>query len=101
TGIRPRDRGCTRPNCLEPGYRCEVHHAPDWADGGRTDADKLFFACGCDHSRASRGEWRTAVTDSGQLGWTDGTGPPEINHAHHPEELLRGDLDPPGQNHRG
>src|SRR6516225_1904580 len=50
-----RDRGCTRPNCLESGYRCEVHHSPDWAQGGRTDADKLFFACGCDHGGASRG----------------------------------------------
>src|ERR1700756_1105092 len=50
-----RDRGCTRPNCLESGYRCEVHHSPDWAKGGRTDADKLFFACGCDHGGGSRG----------------------------------------------
>ncbi len=93
-----RDRGCTRPNCLEPGYRCEVHHSPDWARDGRTDADKLFFACGCDHGGASRGEWRTEVTDSGRLGWTRGsgpTGPPEINHAHHPDELLRGGPDPP------
>ncbi|HWF28879.1 MAG TPA: DUF222 domain-containing protein, partial [Mycobacterium sp.] len=92
-----RDRGCTRPNCLESGYRCEVHHSPDWAAGGRTDADKLFFACGCDHGGASRGEWHTMVTDSGRLGWSDGNGPPEINHAHHPEELLRGDLDPPDE----
>ena len=29
-----RDRGCTRPNCLEPGYRCEVHHSRDWRLGG-------------------------------------------------------------------
>ncbi len=90
-----RDRGCTRPNCLEPGYHCEVHHSPDWAEGGQTDTDKLFFACGCDHAAASRGEWRTEVTESGRLGWTDGSGPPEINHAHHPDELLRGDPDPP------
>lgn len=90
-----RDRGCTRPNCLEPGYRCEVHHAPDWARGGRTDADKLFFACGADHGMASRGELRTQVTETGRLGWTDGTGPPEINHVHHPDQLLRGDPDPP------
>jgi Domain of unknown function (DUF222) len=90
-----RDRGCTRPNCLESGYRCEVHHSPDWAHGGRTDADKLFFACCCDHGGASRGEWHTIVTDIGRLGWTDGAGPPRINHAHHPEELLRGDPDPP------
>jgi hypothetical protein len=92
-----RDRGCTRPRCLEPGYHCEVHHAPDWANGGSTDSDKLFFACGCDHGAASRGEWRTAVTGNGRLGWTNGTGPLEINHAHHPDELLRGDPDPPEQ----
>jgi Domain of unknown function (DUF222) len=90
-----RDRGCTRPNCLEAGYRCEVHHSPDWACGGRTDADKLFFGCGAHHSMASRGELRTEVTASGRLGWTDGIGPPEINHAHHPEELLHGDAGPP------
>ena len=93
-----RDRGCTRPNCLESGYHCEVHHAPDWAAGGRTDADKLYFACGCDHGGASRGDWHTTVTDTGRLGWTDGTGPPQINHAHHPEELLHGDPDPPDEN---
>jgi Domain of unknown function (DUF222) len=91
-----RDRGCTRPNCLEPGYHSEVHHSPDWAKGGRTDADRLFFACGCDHGAASRSELHTTVTESGRLGWSDGTGPPEINHAHHPDELLRGDPDPPG-----
>ncbi len=42
----------------------------------------------------SRGEARTVVTEEGRLGWTDGTGPPEINHAHHPDELLA-DPDPP------
>jgi hypothetical protein len=92
-----RDRGCTRPNCLESGYRCEVHHSDDWAHGGCTDADKLYFLCSPDHGMASRGESRTIVTESGRLGWTDGTGPPEINHAHHPDELLSGDPDPPDQ----
>lgn len=93
-----RDRGCTHPNCLEPGYHCEVHHTPDWANDGRTDADKVFFGCGSHHGRASRGELRTEVMDNGRLGWTDGTGPPEVNHAHHPDELLRGDPDPPEDN---
>jgi Domain of unknown function (DUF222)/HNH endonuclease len=90
-----RDRGCTRPNCLESGYRCEVHHSDEWVHGGRTDADNLYFACGPNHGRASRGELHTVVTKTGRLGWTDGTGPPEINHAHHPDELLHGDPDPP------
>ncbi len=96
-----RDRGCTRPNCLVPGYRCEVHHSPDWAAGGRTDADKLHFACDGDHDDVSKGHWRTSVTGNGRLGWTDGTGPPQINRAHHPEELLRGDSDPPDEENEG
>ncbi len=90
-----RDRGCTRPHCLVPGYRCEVHHSPDWARGGRTDADKLYFSCGSDHAMATRGQLHTVVTDSGRLAWTDGIRPPQINHAHHPDELLSGDPDPP------
>jgi hypothetical protein len=92
-----RDGGCTRPNCLESGYHCEVHHSPDRAPDGATDADKLFFACAPDHKRVSDGDYQTTVTDAGRLAWTDGTKPPEINHAHDPEELLRGDTDPPDE----
>ncbi|MBS9533686.1 DUF222 domain-containing protein [Mycobacterium sp. M1] len=95
-----RDRGCTRPNCLEPGYHCEVHHEPGWARGGRTDADKQYFACEPDHAAETRGEQHTTRTDTGRLAWTDGTNPPQINHAHHPDELLRGDPDPPDDEDR-
>jgi hypothetical protein len=90
-----RDGGCTRPNCLEPGYHSEVHHSPDWATGGQTNADSLFFACSPDHKLVTDGHYQTTVTDAGRLAWTDGTRPPEINHAHHPEELLHGHTDPP------
>jgi hypothetical protein len=90
-----RDGGCTHPNCLEPGYHCEVHHSPDWWPNGATDADKLFFACGPDHDLVSDGHRQTIVTETGRLAWTDGANSPEINHAHHPEELLHGDPDPP------
>ncbi len=83
-----RDRGCTRPDCSEPGYHCEVHHDPPWAEGGRTDADCLFFGCGPDHTLLSKGLLHTKVTDTGRLAWSDGTGPPETNLAHHPDELL-------------
>jgi uncharacterized protein DUF222 len=83
-----RDRGCTRPNCLEPGYHCEVHHDPPWRAGGNTDADCLFFGCGPDHTLESKGLLETKVTETGRLAWTDGTGPPEVNLAHHPDELL-------------
>ncbi len=86
-----RDGGCTRPACVAPGYHCEVHHSPDWTAGGATDADKLFFACAPDHTALTEGRWHTTVTDTGRLGWSDGTEPPAINHAHHPEELLHND----------
>lgn len=90
-----RDGGCTRPNCLEPGYHSEVHHSPEWVPSGVTNADSLFFACGPDHKLLTEKRWRTEVTDTGRLAWTDGIRPPEVNHAHHPEELLRSDPDPP------
>ncbi len=90
-----RDGGCTRPGCLEPGYHSEVHHSPDWSKGGATNADSLFFACAPDHKLITDGHYQTTVTDTGRLAWTDGTTPPEVNHAHHPEELLRGNTDPP------
>lgn len=89
-----RDHGCTRPNCPEPGYHSEVHHSPDWAHNGRTDADALYFACGADHGGATRGDLQTYVTEQGRLAWTDGTGRPRINHLHHPDELLEDDEDP-------
>ena len=88
-----RDHGCTRPGCTVSGYRSEVHHAPGWLLDGASDADKMFFACGPDNAAEARGEYRTIVTDDGRLGWSDGTGPPEVNRLHHPEELL-GEDDP-------
>ncbi len=86
-----RDVGCTRPNCLVPGYDSEVHHAPGWYPDGRTDADKLFFACGAHNARAEDDDVSTTVTEDGRLAWSEGTGPPRINHLHHPEELLDDD----------
>lgn len=89
-----RDGGCTRPDCLEPGYHCEVHHAMDWAKGGQTNADSLYFSCAPDHSEATDGTVTTTVTDEGRLAWSDGTGPPRVNRIHRPDELLDDDEDP-------
>ncbi|HTZ16717.1 MAG TPA: HNH nuclease, partial [Mycobacterium sp.] len=47
------------------------------------------------HAMATRGQRHTQITTNGRLAWTNNTSPPEINHAHHPDELLRGDPDPP------
>jgi Domain of unknown function (DUF222) len=88
-----RDGGCTRPDCLEPGYHCEVHHAVDWAKGGQTNAESLYFACAPDHAEATCGHVTTTVTDEGRLAWSDGDGPPRVNRIHRPEELFN-DEDP-------
>jgi hypothetical protein len=88
-----RDRGCTKPNCFAPGYHCEVHHALPWSQGGPTDADNLYFGCGCDHMMATESTYTTTVTEDGRIAWSDGTGPPRVNDAHHPERLLNEDED--------
>ena len=86
-----RDQGCTRPGCVVPGYRCEVMHTPDWNPNGATDADKLHFGCGPDHSLVTRGHANTAVAADGRLAWTVGADPPEVNRIHHTSELLERD----------
>lgn len=83
-----RDHGCTHPGCDRTGDQSEVHHAVAFADGGTTDADNLYFACGPSNRAVSQGIYTTTVTDEGRLGWSDGTGPPEVNRLHHPDELL-------------
>ena len=82
-----RDGGCTHPDCMESGYHCEVHHAREWADGGATNADNLFFACGPHHGLIGARRRRTQI-ERGRLAWSDGTGPPKVNRIHHPDELL-------------
>jgi hypothetical protein len=86
-----RDRGCTKPNCFEPGYHSEVHHALAWSEGGPTDTDNLFFGCGADHTMATDGSYTTTVTEDGRIAWSDSTGPPRVNDVHHPERLLDDD----------
>jgi hypothetical protein len=86
-----RDHGCTKPGCFVGGYDCEIHHGLEWSAGGSTDADNLFFACGPDHGALTDGVYTTTLTKDGRIGWADGTGPPRVNNAHHPERLLDGD----------
>jgi hypothetical protein len=85
-----KDRGCTHPGCDVPGYWCEVHHVDEWAAGGRTDADKLTFACKPNHRLIDSG-WRTSKLVNGRTEWIP---PPQLdrgtrtNDYHHPERLF-------------
>jgi hypothetical protein len=83
-----RDKGCTRPNCTQPGYHCQVMHTPDWEPDGRTDIDALHFGCDPDHKMVTDGHASTSVGEDGRLIWTVGEAPPAVNRIHHPDELL-------------
>jgi hypothetical protein len=89
--LHSKDRGCTAPGCDMPGYLCEVHHVDEWADGGRTDVDRLTFACGTHHRLIKPGGWSTRKRRDGSTEWRP---PPQIplrggtNGFHHPERLV-------------
>jgi len=95
--LHAKDRGCTRPGCDAPGYRCEVHHVEEWAKGGLTNIDKLTQACPPDHKLLDEG-WGVRKRADGTTEWLP---PPQlpitsggINTYHHPERLLKDREDP-------
>ena len=89
--LHAQDRGCTAPGCDMPGYLCEAHHVDEWADGGRTDIDRLTFACPAHHRLITPGGWKTRKRKDGTTEWLP---PPQLplaaatNDFHHPERLL-------------
>jgi hypothetical protein len=90
--LHATDRGCTFPGCDKPGYLCEVHHVDEWAAHGRTDIDKLTFACGAHHKLLGKG-WRTRKLANGDTEWLapECLGlefPGTVNAYHHPERYL-------------
>ncbi len=86
-----RDRGCTFPGCTRTAAQSEVHHATDWAKGGRTDLDNLTITCGYHNTEAPQQGWRTLLID-GIPHWQPPPWhplqQPQRNYLHHPE-LLR------------
>lgn len=86
-----KDRGCTHPGCDAPGYWSEVHHIDEWATGGRTDADRLTFACPSHHKLIEKG-WRTTKLPDGRTEWIPPAGldhgQKRTNDYHHPERLI-------------
>ncbi|WP_313675564.1 HNH endonuclease signature motif containing protein [Mycolicibacterium sp.] len=92
--LHATDRGCTAPGCDMPGYLCQTHHVEDWAHGGRTDVDRLTFACGPHHRLIRPGGWKTRKRRDGSTEWLP---PPHIplaggtNTYHHPERMIPDD----------
>ncbi|MFI6868986.1 DUF222 domain-containing protein [Nocardia sp. NPDC050406] len=94
------DRGCTRPGCSAPATMCQMHHVLGFAQGGLTHIENLTLACDQCHGRitGTAAGWETEVLDHnsdhpGRVGWrapahVDPTGLLEVNHVHHPDEVL-------------
>jgi len=40
-----RDKGCVMPGCDIEATRTEVHHAHNWAHGGKTDLNNMALLC--------------------------------------------------------
>ncbi|MGX9788978.1 HNH endonuclease signature motif containing protein [Mycobacterium sp. MMS18-G62] len=88
-----KERGCTRPGCSAPGYRCQVHHADrNWTNNGQTNIDELTLACGGDNRLVEEGGWTTRKRDDGRTEWIPpphlDTGQARVNNFHHPEKYL-------------
>ena len=85
-----RDRGCTFPGCPRTAAQSEIHHATDWALGGKTDLDNLAIACGYHNAEAPKKGWRTVMLD-GIPHWQPPSWhpiqQPLRNYLHHPELL--------------
>ena len=92
------ERGCTRPGCTAPAYRCQVHHVDDWvADNGETNIDNLTLACGPDNRLVEQGGWQTRKRKDGRTEWIPpphlDTGQSRVNDYHHPERYFRRSTD--------
>jgi HNH endonuclease len=88
------DRGCTRPGCTAPPYRCQAHHLHGWtAHHGQTNIDNLTLACPPDNRLVEHGGWTTRKRHDGRTERLPpthlDTGQARINDYHHPQHYLR------------
>ncbi|MCU1642384.1 MAG: hypothetical protein JWN03_2659, partial [Nocardia sp.] len=94
------ERGCTRPGCTAPASMCAVHHVTEFSKGGRTDIENLTLACDHCHALVKDGPrgWTTIKLGPesdfpGRTAWiapahVDPSGTAQVNHLHHPGEML-------------
>lgn len=93
-----RDNGCTKPGCPLPASECQGMHVDrDWVADGQTDITGLGLGCGPDNLLAFETGWKTSIGADGRVHWQPppllDVGQDTLNHAHHPEELLRPEQD--------
>ncbi len=57
---------CEHPGCELPADVCEVDHAVEWADGGRTDQSNARVRCGGHNREKHRKRWRSKRSTDGR-----------------------------------
>lgn len=69
--VRIRDGRSRFPGSNTPAHLCDIDHAREWQDGGRTDADNLVTLSRPIHLAKSAGLIEEEYLDTGVVGWDD------------------------------
>jgi hypothetical protein len=74
--IIARDRHCRAPGCRTKPRFCDVHHVDHWANGGKTDVDRMVLLCGTHHREFHKPGYEMELAEDGLFtvrsprGWT-------------------------------
>src|SRR4051794_36158999 len=90
--LAARDGGCSFPGCDRPAAWTEVHHVPEWINGGGTDLDNLCLVCRFHHRNFEKFGWQVHIEDGVPLWtpppWLDADQRPRRNTAHHRPDIV-------------
>ncbi len=81
-----RDRHCTHPGCTRPAWVCDVDHATDFRDGGKTTITDTRLLCRRHHNGKTHGGWQ--ITDTQPDGSCVFISPTGRHYRHAPARLL-------------
>ena len=84
--LTARDQHCTQPGCTRPARRCDIDHALDYADGGRTTVANTRLMCRRHHNAKTHANWTT--DDQDPDGSYTLTSPAGRQYRHEPMRLL-------------
>jgi hypothetical protein len=90
--IQARDRTCQFPGCTRRAIRCDIDHAIDYDECGRTDRTNLHALCRTHHNLKTKKIWRVDRHPDGSETWISRHG---FRYAIPPPVQAVADLEPP------
>ena len=94
--IIARDRHCRAPGCRTKPRFCDVHHVDHWANGGKTDVDRMVLLCGTHHREFHKPGYEMELAEDGLFtvrsprGWTRSSVPERAEATVFARELRSG-----------